>query len=125
MVAVWTFYRTQREQLRWEQFKRREDRYRDLLKGARGLHDSEWSSEAVNDLLRAYDECWLYAPDEVIRKGNRFLESVTVGSQSKKADHMTCLAELVHSMRSDLMSRKALSKTRLEAHDYKHLAIQQ
>jgi hypothetical protein len=65
--------------------------------------------------------CWLYTPDKVIQKAYAFLDKVSVGANSTDEEKESAVGALVAAIRKDLLSRKVVGKTTLQASDYKHL----
>jgi len=63
----------------------------------------------------------LYCPDEVINKGYNFLSTVHANNESKDEERERALGEFILAIRKDLIKRKPLEKTNLEAKDFKYL----
>jgi len=63
--------------------------------------------------------CWLYCPDEVIRRANAFLDSVKTGAKSPELEPTRRFAEFVLAVRNDLLKRHVTRRTSLTADDYR------
>ncbi len=105
----------------WEQYQRKEDRYRELLQTSRGFYVSTQDTELKSAFLDQVNLCWLYCPDEVISRAYSFLETVHVGNQSTDAQQEAAFGELVAAIRRDLFRRGMGRRTRLQASDFRHL----
>jgi len=111
----------ERSKLKWEQFQRKEERYQNLLRFLRGFYSSGASKEDKDRFLAELNQCWLYAPDHIIKLAYAFLESVHTGAQMSDEEKEQRSGNLVAAIREDLLSRSIVSRTRLTAQDFKHL----
>ncbi|KHE92903.1 MAG: hypothetical protein SCABRO_01292 [Candidatus Scalindua brodae] len=83
-----------------------------------GVADAEaLKSEFLNQL----NQCWLYCPDEVIKNGYAFLDSVHTKEMQTGSVKEKAMGELVSSIRKDLLSRKLVKNTILTESDFRHL----
>ena len=109
----------------WEEYKRKEDRYQELLKSLKGFYLTTWlpdeSKELKNHFIDQINLCWMYCPDDVIRKIYRFIDTVHTDKIHNEVEKEIALGELVLAIRNDLISRKVLSKTTLEPEDFRVL----
>jgi len=106
----------------WEQYQRKEESYRELLRCLKGFYvgvnnANELKAEFLNQLNR----CWLYCPDDVILKGYAFLNTVHTSNPSTDEVKEKAMGDFVASIRNDLLSRKLVTKTHLCGKDFKHL----
>jgi len=103
-----------------EEYQRKEQRYQELLRTVKGFyiaaHDEQKKSEFVEQLKL----CWLYCPDEVIKKAYAFLDAINPASQKTVGEKNLSLGDFVVALRKDLLSRKSTRKTKLTSQDYQH-----
>lgn len=119
LVAVVGWLLNERSKRRWEQYKRKEDRYVALLENLKGFYvntDPKTTKESKDKFLSQLNVAWLYCPDTIIRTGYRFLGLVSVGGSTPDEERDLAAGELVSQMRKDL-----LGQTELGASDYRHL----
>lgn len=68
--------------------------------------------------------CWLYCPGEVIRRAYRFLNAVHTDAREQPAEVRELAAgELVTAIRRDLLSKRTVSGSNLDASDFRHLDV--
>ncbi len=116
-VGVW--WLTERAKLKSEQFKRREEHYREMIKATRGFYAASEDAELKTAFLDQVNLLWLYTPDTVIQAAYRFLteaERNVGGGEAERA-----LSELMSLIREDALSRRTAWKSRLTSADFKHL----
>jgi len=108
----------------WEEYQRKEEKYQVLLRSLKGFYTSA-SPEEAKGLKQAFleqlDLCWLYCPDEVIKKAYVFLSCVHTNIRCTDEKKEKALGELVLAIRKDLLSRKTVRKTKLKPEDFKIL----
>ncbi|MBI3240675.1 MAG: hypothetical protein HYZ49_00060 [Chloroflexi bacterium] len=106
-----------------EEYKRKEERYIELIKSLKGFYIPSASKELKEDFLIQLNLCWLYCPDDVILKAYRFLHMVQTGvdQEFSDADKEKAVGEFILAIRKDLSNRKPVRKTALRAEDFKHL----
>lgn len=107
-----------------DQYQRKETNYKELLRSLRGFYvgasnDEELKREFLNQLNIA----WLYCPDDVIKKGYAFLDTVHAMKVSTDPDRELAMGAFVAAIRLDLLSRKLVQKTKLSPSDFRHLSI--
>ena len=109
----------------WEEYQRKEDRYQELIKSLKGFYLTSWSPEESkahkNHFIDQLNLCWMYCPDDVIRKAYAFIDSVHTGQASTDEKKEKALGELMLAIRKDLIDRKVLSKTTLKHEDFRVL----
>lgn len=121
LVAIFTFFRTEKNKLKWEQYKRKEESYTTLIKALKGFYTQTENKELKDKFLEQLNLCWLYAPDEVIQKGYDFLMSVHTTQKSLESEKEIALGNFVAAIRKDMLHQKIVKKTKLTGKDYKHL----
>ena len=120
-VAVIVFFLTERSKLMWEQYKRKEESYARLLKFLRGFYVVTPSREQKQSFIDEINQCWLYAPDDVIKKAYHFLESVHTGQKTDDREKEKRVGELVTAIRLDLLKKRIVKKSNLTSDDFRHL----
>ena len=121
IVAIFTFYQTEQNKLRWEQYKRKEVRYIALIKSTKGFLTSSNDKTLKEKFLEELNLCWLYAPDDVIKKGYNFLETVHVGAREPSEVKKLAMGEFISEIRNDMLSDKIIETTSLSGNDFKIL----
>lgn len=121
LAAILAWYMNERAKLVWEQFKRKEESYTELIRCLRGFYSATQDRALKDEFIHQVNLCWLYAPDDVIRKAYQFLESVHTGSTKTPEQQEDSLRAFVHAIRNDLLSRKPLKKSDLSEKDFRHL----
>lgn len=107
-----------------DQYQRKETNYKELLRSLRGFYvgasnADELKSEFINQLNIA----WLYCPDDIIKKGYAFLDTVHTEKASSDSKKELALGAFVVAIRHDLLSRKLVRKTKLSPTDFRHLGV--
>ena len=108
----------------WEEYQRKEEKYQALLKSLKGFYTSASPEEAKvlkQAFLEQLDLCWLYCPDEVIKKAYVFLSCGHTNIRCIDEEKEKALGELVLVIRKDLLSRRIVRKTELKPKDFKIL----
>ena len=117
--AWWLNERSKRVQ---SEYLRKEEKYIQLIKSLEGFYESSRNRDLINQFLLELKLCWLYCPDDVIKKANKFLETVeNKKNQFSEKDRELALGEFIISIRKDLISRRPIKKTYLTIKDFKHL----
>jgi hypothetical protein len=78
--GIMTWSLTERARRAQEEYSRREARYSALVGTLHGFYVDTTSPELRGKFIAELELAWLYCPDDVIRKGYGFLNSVQVGS---------------------------------------------
>lgn len=100
------------------EYARKEQRYLELCKGIRGCYqpaDPDLKEKFIDEL----NLCWLYCPDDVIKKGNIFLDVSTKSESTREAVDNAASAFML-AIRKDAYQRwwSWERKTRLEPSDF-------
>jgi len=85
-----------------ESYKRKEERYAELIKSIKGFYVNSDSPSLKGNFLQQVDLCWMYCPDDVVIKLYAFLETVKTNS-STDVQKETALGEAMVSIRNDLL----------------------
>ena len=83
-----------------------EESYKELLRTLRGFYVTGHDAQLKSEFLHQLSLCWLYAPDEVIKKAYHFLSLVHTGATSNDHEKELAVGDLVSEIRNDLISRK-------------------
>ncbi len=114
-VLTWIYQKA------WERQERRLARYEKVMGGLSGLTVEEYDSKRIGQFLETLRSLWLFAPDEVIRAANAFIEAVE--NSAPDSDKKKKLGEFVLVMRRDVSFRRVilpvLCKSSLTACDFK------
>ncbi|MDP2923223.1 MAG: hypothetical protein Q8O30_05825 [Candidatus Omnitrophota bacterium] len=116
-----TWYLNERSKRIYEEYKRKEEKYTELIKNIRGFYADSINKELKQEFLKQLDLSWLYCPDEVIRKIYSFLLMLDKDRKSSEEERNEATGELILTIRKDLINRKPLSKTELTSKDFKIL----
>ncbi|MBP9019659.1 MAG: hypothetical protein KBG04_07580 [Bacteroidales bacterium] len=111
----------------YEEYVRKEKKYSALIRSLKGFYEGTCDPKLINEFLNQLNLCWMYCPDEVIKKGYNFLHMVQDRQQDRQQyseeDREKAIGELIIAIRKDLISRKLLKKTELKAEDFRHLGV--
>jgi Pyruvate/2-oxoacid:ferredoxin oxidoreductase delta subunit len=118
VVVAWAV--NEHSKRKWEEYTRKEANYKALLEALKGFYVETANREQKEAFLDQLKLCWLYCPDEVIRKAYAFLATVYTDARTTDAEKELALGELVLAVRKDLLSRKTVRETSLTAADFKH-----
>lgn len=126
--VAFAWFWNEREKRLSEEYKRKEAKYESLIKSLRGFYVetsvTEQSLELKKIFLAELDKCWLYCPDEIIKKGYNFLETVQADTDSSDDDNKErAVGELALAIRKDLLCRKLVRSTNLKPENYKILKV--
>jgi hypothetical protein len=105
----------------YEEYKRKEERYSELIRSLRGFYVDSFSKELRDQFLNQLNLCWMYCPDEVVHKAYKFLLMVHTDKKFSDYEKERAVGELIFAIRKDLINRKLLRKTELKPEDFKHL----
>ena len=82
--------------------KQKERRYRAFLESIRGFYASSQSTNEKERFLLELRLAWLYCPDDVIKAGYAFLDTVSVGANCSDQEKERALARFELSLRKDI-----------------------
>ncbi len=119
VVVGW--YLNERSKRSHGEYQRKEEMYLELIRCLRGFYVNSRDRDLKQGFLDQVNLCWMYCPDEVIRKAYAFLDMVRTGEERPDAKKERALGELVAAMRKDLLSGKRVKQTTLVAGDFRHL----
>jgi hypothetical protein len=119
--SVYTWRRNQDAQRAQNEYQRKEQLYREMLKSMAVFYKGVTQSAGASQFIEQYRLAWLYAPDEAIRAIDAFLatQKPDVPADQKDKLGQRALAELALSARNDLFATAKL-RTTLTAADFGH-----
>lgn len=117
-ITVW--YLNEASKRTEEDFRRKEDRYTALIESFPGFMTGAEDRTKQDEFMRQLRLCWLYCPDEVIKKGQEFLiKSLAEHKEQFTPEERTMvLRELMLVIRKDLIGRRRVKETNLRPGDY-------
>jgi len=118
-IRVWRL--NEESKRNWDQFKRREEHYRELLRSLGGFYEPTSGKVVKTTFLDQVNLCWLYVPDEVVRKAYAFLASIDSAQPRNDPEELRRLGDLALAIRRDLLKGGPVKTTNLTASDFKHL----
>ena len=120
-IGIIMWFLNERSKLSWEQYKRKEESYKELVLAVKGFTVQTHSKELKDKYLDQLNICWLYAPYEVIKNGYAFLDSVFIGAEATEEQRQELLGTFILSIRKDLLSRKNTKSTSLTNKSFRTL----
>lgn len=120
-IAIGVWYFNERSKRIQQEYERKEESYKELLRTLRGFYVAGHDSQLKSEFLHQLNLCWLYAPDDVIKKSYKFLSLVHSGVTATDEQKELAVGELVVEIRKDLISRNIVKKSKLKPEDFKHL----
>jgi len=121
-VIAW-FVNEWRKRL-WEQYKRKESSYKELVRCLRGFYSGTENADRLKgEFLDQLNQCWLYCPDEVIKKGYAFLDTVHANQVHPDNVKDKAMGEFIAAIRKDLLSRELVRSTKLSGDEFRHLKV--
>jgi Pyruvate/2-oxoacid:ferredoxin oxidoreductase delta subunit len=120
LAGVVAWFCNERTKRAAEEYQRKEPRYQELLRTIRGFYAQVNIDEEKKKFVEQLKLCWLYCPDEVIRKGYAFLNAIN-SPQATDAEKYAAHGDFVVAIRKDLLSRKITRKTKPASKDYQQL----
>ena len=118
-VAAWLV--NERRRHAWEEYLRKEERYRELLRTLPGFYSYASDPEVRRQFLEEYKRCFLYCSDEVIRAANLAMEGMVEGTQLPNEKRLQRIGDLVLAIRRDLLRRTLTNSTTLTHKDFRHI----
>ena len=73
-IVTWLYNEVQKRRLKL--LSEKEKRYKNLIRLIRNLGEVADSSDKGNEFIVEFQLCWMYCPDQIINKGNQFLDSM-------------------------------------------------
>jgi hypothetical protein len=131
-IVAWIL--NERSKRAWEHYQRKETNYKELLRCLRGFYVDEEAAKLgkaeklKGDFLDQLNQCWLYCPDEVIKKGYAFLDTVHTNKVYPDSIKEKAMGDFVAAIREDLFSQTLprwtrLQQTNLTGDDFRHLRV--
>lgn len=120
--AVIAWFMNERRRRSWEEYLRKEERYRALLRTLSGFYSHAADAKVREEFLEEYKRCWLYCDDEVIKAANSAMEVMVEGTALPMEQRRERIGEFVLAIRRDLLRRTVTKRTNLRAADYVHIA---
>ncbi|MBN1292948.1 MAG: hypothetical protein JXB48_13995, partial [Candidatus Latescibacteria bacterium] len=121
-VIAW-FVNEWRKRL-WEQYQRKEASYKELVRCLRGFYIGTENADCLKGkFIDQLNQCWLYCPDEVIKKRYAFLDNVHTNQVHPDNVKEKAMGEFIVAIRKDLLSRALVRCTKLTGGDFKHLKV--
>jgi len=122
--SVFVWHRTQKQQRAQEDYKRKEQLYRELLKQLENFYKTSGASQKQSGIASFLQEvrlAWLYAPDNVIQALYEFLDTQREGVPDKEKNEKgsESMAKLVVAIRGDLF-RTVNMNTKLTKTEFRH-----
>ncbi len=121
LIAIGAWFFNERSKRIQQEYERKEESYKELLRTLRGFYVSGQDTQLKSEFLHQLNLCWLYAPDEVIKKAYKFLSFVHTGVTVTDEEKELAVGALITEIRKDLISRNVISKSALKPEDFKHL----
>jgi hypothetical protein len=124
--AALAWFLNERRKRSAEEYERKEKKYSALIDALQGFYVATQPSKAQElkaQFLGELNKCWLYCPDDVIRKAYAFLATVHTGANSSGDAKERAVGEFIVAIRKDLLSRRSVRSTELTAQDFKHLRV--
>ena len=119
-AAIVAWFVNERSKLAWEQYKRKEEHYKELLRCLKGFHLASQDRELKNQFLHQANLLWLYAPDAVIRVAYAFLELQKTGATASDAEKQLAAGALIEAVRKDLLARHVVRSSKLSATEFRN-----
>ena len=119
--AVSAWFLNERRRRAWEEYLRKEERYRELLRTLTGFYGHASDPEVRRQFLEEYKRCFLYCGDEVIRAANLAMEGMVEGTQLPNEERLERIGDLVLAIRRDLLRRTLTRSTALTHKDFRHV----
>jgi len=116
-----TWYLNERSKRIYEEYKRKEEKYSELIRSLRGFYVDSFNKDLRTEFLNQINLCWMYCPDEVIHKAYNFLLMVHTDQKYSAEEEEKAVGEFILAIRKDLISRKPVGKTNLKPEDFRHL----
>ncbi len=119
--AVVAWFLNERRRHAWEEYLRKEDRYRELLRNLSGFYSHSADPEMRRLFIEEYKRCWLYCSDDVIKAANAAMDVMVEGTTVPMEQRRQILGEFVLAIRRDLLRRRLTKDTSLSSSDYRQI----
>jgi hypothetical protein len=117
IAGFFTWGLNEKSKRKQESYKRKEERYAELIKCIKGFYVNSDNSSLKGNFLQQVDLCWMYCPDDVVIKLYAFLETVKSNS-STDVQKETALGEAMVAIRNDLLKDSKI-KSNLTSEQFK------
>ena len=123
-AAIFAWLANERSKARSEQLQRKEERYKELIRCAKGFYVQTTDRTLKSQFIDQVGLCWLYAPDDVIQKVDAFFSTIHAqrSAPASDAEKEQALGELMLAIRKDMLSRRLVTRTRLSHRDWKNFS---
>jgi hypothetical protein len=128
LLATVYMWKTDKQKERaFELYKRKEEKYSKLLEYLDAFYSDTEDFNKRTTFVQEYRLIYLYCPDEVIRKGNTFLNMVNAKSIKKYSDFEkeNAVQEFVLSLRNDLLSSLNNEDSKLRPNEFQIITANQ
>jgi len=122
--AVLAWFWNERRKRVAEEYERKAEKYAALVDSLQGFYvgiSEEDGRRLKARFLQELNKCWLYCPDEVIKKAYAFLDTAHTKAQHGDEAKERAVGELMLAIRRDLLARKPVRTTALTIKDFRHL----
>lgn len=106
-----------------EEYLRKEERYKSLLLSLRGFYEGAENLQLKQEFVNQLALCWLYCSDEMILLAYRFVATMKPERQAIADEKHAALSALIGEIRRDLLSRRAVRRTKLTGAEFERLTI--
>ena len=120
-LALYQWDKNKEAEFERNQFVRKEERYRGLIKSLKGFSVTGRNSEQIDLFIENYQLLWLYAPDTVIQLTNSFLKTVHTGNEATSPGREKAMRCLILEMRQDMLVRKRVTQTSLSDTEFQFI----
>jgi len=110
-----------KEETKFERLKIRNEIYETLIKSIRAFYADIEDKTIKEEFFATLRRAWLYCPDDVIQKANKFCRSVVKGSGFSSDERNEFAGEFFEAMRKDIVELKPLDETTLTFKDLIHI----
>ncbi|MBL7935270.1 MAG: hypothetical protein JNM51_05610 [Bacteroidia bacterium] len=101
-IATWLYNEVQKRRIKL--LFEKEKRYENLIRLLRNLGEVALNSDKGNEFIVEFQLCWMYCPDEIIKKGNLFLDSMNSTIVERNQQNINKLkGEFIVELRKDLI----------------------
>jgi len=120
VLAALTWLLNEHGKRKHNDYMRKEESYKRLLKNLGGFYEGSVNTEQKKEFLEQVNLCWLYCPDDVIKKAYTFLNKVKAGATFSDQEKEKALKEFIYAVREDLLPRRSLffKRGKLKSDDF-------